>query len=276
MSKEQEYHPLMGSDPSDELEDSPPQVKAMRESKLSRTAVVAIILLVAETVALVLTLLALVLRSPQTSCTVSFDSQRVLYSPALAAIEHEVKVYTIGFSSDFSPYQIPSSPELDELWSKLYNFGISRISKEEAARLPNKTHAIPGDEGYYIAELDVFHNLHCLNKIRMALDPDYYPEWRISTTNNRIPSQTNVTRHVSHCVDWIRQAIQCSSDTSVIVWQWDDTVKRNTFRGDVAHTCRSFEKIQEWAKSRALPTVYDPTVLIEDDIIVPIFHNEIP
>lgn len=34
--------------------------------------------------------------------------------------------------------------------------GISRITKDEAARLPNKTHAIPGDDGHYIAELDVF------------------------------------------------------------------------------------------------------------------------
>ena len=40
--------------------------------------------------------------------------------------------------------------------------GISKISKDQAAKLPNKTHAIPGDEGYYIAELGVFHNLHCL------------------------------------------------------------------------------------------------------------------
>ncbi|KAJ7160632.1 hypothetical protein C8R43DRAFT_1233822 [Mycena crocata] len=276
MSKEPEYHPLMSSDPSDELQDSSPREKALWEFKRSRATIVALILLAAETAALLLSLLALAVRLPQPTCTMPFHSQSVLFSPAMPAIEHEAKVYTIGFLNDFSPYQIPSSPELDELWSKLYNFGISRISKEEAAKLPNKTQAIPGDEGHYIAALDVFHNLHCLNKIRMALDPDYYPEWRISTTNNQIPSQTNVTRHVSHCVDWIRQALQCSSDTSVIVWQWDDTVNRNTFRGDVAHTCRNFEKIQEWAKSRALPTVYDPTVLIEDDIVVPIFHNEIP
>ena len=45
--------------------------------------------------------------------------------------------------------------------------GISKISKDQAAKLPNKTHAIPGDEGYYIAELDVFHNLHCLVCLHM-------------------------------------------------------------------------------------------------------------
>ncbi|KAJ7791383.1 hypothetical protein B0H13DRAFT_1521822, partial [Mycena leptocephala] len=172
-------------------------------------------------------------------------------APALEAVEHEVKVYNVGFGSDFSEFQIPSSPALDEMWSDLYNFGVSRITKEEAVRLPNKTHAIPGDDGHYIAALDVFHNLHCLNKVRMALDPDYYPDWRISTTNNWIPSQKNATQQ-SHCLSWLRQSIMCNSDTSVIVWQWDSTLNASVFKGNVAHTCRKFDKVQAWAKDRML------------------------
>ncbi|KAJ7929774.1 hypothetical protein B0H13DRAFT_1595975 [Mycena leptocephala] len=196
-------------------------------------------------------------------------------APALDAIEHEAQVYNVGFTGDLSPFQIPSSPQLDQMWSDLYNFGIVKITKEEAAQLPNKTHAIPGDEGHYIAELDVFHNLHCLNKIRMALDPDYYPDWRVSTTNHWIPTQKNATEHVSHCVDWIRQAIQCTSDTSVIVWQWENSMNNSIVKGNIAHTCRKFDKIQNWAKARRMIKVYDPTVHIQDDIVVPIFHNEI-
>ncbi|KAJ7696318.1 hypothetical protein B0H17DRAFT_929641, partial [Mycena rosella] len=196
-------------------------------------------------------------------------------APALEAVEHEVQVYHVGFPSDLSPFQIPPSPALDQMWSELYNYGISRIPKEEAARLPNKTHPIPNDDGYYIAELDVFHNLHCLNKVRMALDPDYYPDWRISTTHNYIASQTNATEHVSHCVDWIRQSLMCNGDTSVIVWQWQDSKNTTMVKGNVAHTCRKFDKLQDWAKEHILKNKYDPTVHIEDDIVVPIFHNEI-
>ena len=40
--------------------------------------------------------------------------------------------------------------------------GISKITKDQAMLLPNKTWPIPGDEEHYVAELDVFHNLHCL------------------------------------------------------------------------------------------------------------------
>jgi hypothetical protein len=43
-----------------------------------------------------------------------------------------------------------------------------------------------------------------------ALDPDYYPDWNIKLVERS-------REHVSHCVDWIRQAIMCHSDTSVIV-----------------------------------------------------------
>ncbi|KAJ7449171.1 hypothetical protein FB451DRAFT_753621 [Mycena latifolia] len=272
MSKDEEYQPLV-SDPSDEVEGVPSPVKRTWTSKFSRTVLAG--LLAVETLAFAITIFAVFPRAPLTTCTVPLDPHKVLYSPALKAVEHEVQVYNVGFTGDLSPFQIPSSPALDQMWDNLYNFGISRITKDEAARLPNKTHAIPGDDGHYIAELDVFHNLHCLNKVRMALDPDYYPDWRISTTNNWIPSQKNATEHVSHCIDWIRQSIMCNGDTSVIVWQWSPFMNASIVKGNVAHTCRKFDKLQDWGKEHMLQKMYDPTVHIEDDIVVPIFHNEI-
>ncbi|KAK7052481.1 hypothetical protein R3P38DRAFT_2860572 [Favolaschia claudopus] len=282
MAKE-EYSPLMSVDPADAEErgenlppgPATPRFSWMsRFSNVSRTCLVGIFAV--ETIALLAAIILLVMKPPHrvTTCTIHPKSHEVLYSPALDAVEHEVRVYNVGFEGDLSPFQIPSSPALDQAWSNLYNFGISRITKEEAARLPNKTHAIPGDDGHYIAELDVFHNLHCLNKVRMALDPDYYPDWRISTTNNHIPSQKNATDHVGHCIDWIRQSLMCSSDTSVIVWQWHRALNTSIVKGNVAHTCRKFDKIQQWAKDRMLLETYDPTVHIEDDIVVPIFHND--
>jgi len=37
-----------------------------------------------------------------------------------------------------------------------------KITRSEAILLPNKTYPIEDQPGYYIAELDVFHQLHCL------------------------------------------------------------------------------------------------------------------
>ena len=39
---------------------------------------------------------------------------------------------------------------------------IMKITRDEAILLPNKTYPIKDQPGYYIAELDVFHQLHCL------------------------------------------------------------------------------------------------------------------
>ncbi|KAF7324952.1 hypothetical protein MKEN_00537600 [Mycena kentingensis (nom. inval.)] len=177
----------------------------------------------------------------------------LVYSPAQDAVEYGVTTYAIGGDPKF---HIPPSPQLDANWDDLYNFGISQISKSEARLLPNKTHPIPGDENNYIAELDVFHNLHCLNMIRKGLHKDYYQE------------QAMELDHLDHCIDWIRQALMCASDTSVIVWQWDPKQQKTTFQGDVAHTCRNFELVRQWGKEHMIRRKYDTSVRIEDDIVV--------
>ncbi|KAJ7638072.1 hypothetical protein B0H17DRAFT_1106337 [Mycena rosella] len=233
MSKDQEYRPLI-SGPSDELDDVVLPVKSAWKSKF--TPIVFIGLLAAETLAFAL--YVIFTRAAHATCTVPLNSQHSLYCSG----------YYGGFSGDMSPFQIPSSPTLDKMWTDLYNTGLSRITKEEPARLPNKTSAIPGDDDHYIVSLDVFHSLHCLNKIRMA---------------------------VSHCMEWIRQAVTCSGDTSLVVWQWHDASNFSRPRANVAHTCRKFDKLQDWAKEHAMKIKYDATVRIEDDIMVPIFHNEI-
>ncbi|KAJ8694274.1 hypothetical protein PTI98_004127 [Pleurotus ostreatus] len=85
-----------------------------------------------------------------------------LFSPANEAISYKYHRFFNGFGRNVSPFQVPSSKELDDLWEDLYNLGISRIPTSQAKRLPNATEAIPGDEDNYIVELDVFHELHCL------------------------------------------------------------------------------------------------------------------
>ncbi|KAJ7910447.1 hypothetical protein B0H13DRAFT_2661031 [Mycena leptocephala] len=181
------------------------------------------------------------------------------FSPAQDAVEYGVTTYAIGGDRRF---HIPPSPALDAAWNDLYNFGISQIPKSQAALLPNKTHPIPGDEGNYIVELDVFHNLHCLNMIRKGLHADYYKDDAMEID------------HLDHCIDWIRQALMCAGDTSVVVWQWDPKQNKTTFQGDVAHTCRNFDKLRDWGKSHRIRTHYDTSVRIEDDIVIPVIPKQ--
>ncbi|KAJ6451914.1 hypothetical protein C8R45DRAFT_848091, partial [Mycena sanguinolenta] len=181
-------------------------------------------------------------------------------APAQDAVEYGVTAYAI--TGEDPLFHIPPSPKLDAAWDELYNFGVSQIPKSQARLLPNKTHPIPGDESNYILELDVFHNLHCLNMIRKSLHSDYYSEHLMELA------------HLDHCVDWIRQSLMCAGDTSVVVWQWDPEQKITTFQGSVAHTCRNFEKLREWGKRHKIKTPYENSVRIEDDIVIPIIPKD--
>ncbi|KAK7038600.1 hypothetical protein R3P38DRAFT_3311589 [Favolaschia claudopus] len=180
----------------------------------------------------------------------------LVYSPVQHLVEEKHKVYRLGFGKDLSPFQVPSSPALDKSWEDLYNFGISRIPKNEAAKLPNKTSPIPGDPGYYIAELDTQCFMSCI-----ALDPEYYPEWI------HIKRVERSREHVSHC------SIMCHVDTSVIVFVPFSSLPPSLPLPSFLHlTNRDLilkKPIWEWGRENAMRVDYDDTVRIEDGLAEP-------
>ncbi|KDR69141.1 hypothetical protein GALMADRAFT_215420 [Galerina marginata CBS 339.88] len=192
----------------------------------------------------------------------------MVYSPANEAVEYHVRTHYGDAVDNVSPgFWGPPSPEVDQHWQSLSSYSISKIPKNQAALLPNKTSPIPSDRNNYVAGLDVFHQLHCLNMIRQALHPEYYPKRRMNTTYG--------DWHIRHCVDSVRQSLMCSADISVIVWQWSDELQETFPRGNIAHTCRNYEKIQDWAKERVFDfsRYFDYRVHTVDDLVIPIYHS---
>lgn len=120
---------------------------------------------------------------------------------------------------------------------------ISQIDPESAAKLPNATTAFTNGSSHYIIELDVFHQLHCLNMMRKLVYPEAYP---IDLTTGSEKAKDNIF-HMEHCYEQLRQSLQCSSDISTIYWQW--SVLKRKFFGNVrtTHTCKNFDKIRDWA-----------------------------
>ena len=132
-------------------------------------------------------------------------------APANNAVEYikEHKFRAALFNN--TPYMGYPSDETDRLWSELYNctspfthipfktdetqVGISRISAEEAEQLPNPTLAIPGTQDYLI-ELDVWHELHCLNDLRKLLYPERFEGLEeLKDENGIINRDTDPFRH---------------------------------------------------------------------------------
>lgn len=133
--------------------------------------------------------------------------------------------------------------------------GMTKIKRQEAVKLPNRTAILPlqkddkdGERGYVVM-LDVFHQLHCLNVIRKALNPAVYASPH--------PSEEGLdylldVYHVDHCVDSIRQSLMCSVDVTPLVWQWSSERQKYLEKAQVPHTCRNFEAVKLWAAQNRL------------------------
>lgn len=53
-----------------------------------------------------------------------------------------------------------------------------------------------------------------------------------------------------HCIDSIRQSIQCKADLTIIPTQWQPGLGENYIDADREHECRDFEKVKKWELSR--------------------------
>lgn len=83
-------------------------------------------------------------------------------------------------------YRGKPSPEIDAAWLeiglgtpaiRLYDDDLKRLNKSDTPDRP--LHRIPEEfGGGYLAMLEVFHLLHCLDSLRKAMDKEYYAEER--------------------------------------------------------------------------------------------------
>ncbi|KJX92026.1 hypothetical protein TI39_contig5958g00001 [Zymoseptoria brevis] len=207
-----------------------------------------------HTMALYLTITVQALWMMWTHYSRPHDPSIAIYSPAAEAVEYHVVDFGKYFlrRSEYMPKfgQLPTD-DLDKRWEDLYDFGISSIPRWQADKLENKTEAIPGTEDYLI-ELDMFHQLHCLDMVRKALYPDRYEGWKWNPDGTVNIKDTNF-HHWEHCIDGLRQAIQCTGDISPLRHRINGI--NGILAPDLAarHTCRNFTKIKEWAKERQAP-----------------------
>ncbi|PMD45014.1 hypothetical protein L207DRAFT_381367, partial [Hyaloscypha variabilis F] len=82
----------------------------------------------------------------------------------------------------------------------------------------------------------MFHSLHCLNSLRKATHPEYYP-----------PASSG---HIEHCLNSISQTIMCYGSTTLIPTKFFEGLHHNYIDADQTHTCRSFTFLRDWTISR--------------------------
>ncbi|KAH6661423.1 hypothetical protein BKA67DRAFT_493092, partial [Truncatella angustata] len=96
--------------------------------------------------------------------------------------------------------------------------------------------------------LDVFHQVHCINQVRKALYPEYYPP-----SQSSIPSKTDTNNEnlAEHCLDYVRQAVMCNADTTLVTHKWFESAQTFGPNFRTQHTCRNFDALMDWSLARS-------------------------
>lgn len=122
------------------------------------------------------------------NCEIASDPQWHYFTYSiLAPVHNDIKIHhdwvtrngTLWEKEGTNPYRGPPSPQIDAAWSSLNKPNPILISEEEMQQNGFSTKGAvrwPDDPTgkTYIAQLDIFHLIHCVNKLREGNWFDYY------------------------------------------------------------------------------------------------------
>ncbi|KAF2206317.1 hypothetical protein CERZMDRAFT_28061, partial [Cercospora zeae-maydis SCOH1-5] len=171
------------------------------------------------------------------------------YSPLLEAVEY----YDYQFEAELGAENVFKGhprPELDEAWERVGRIHLLPLEEKYREEL-NKTHSgilyPPEQGGGVMVEIEVFHQLHCINYLRQVIYADYY------SRPENLPMSFQVSdkmffNHIDHCVDYLRQSIMCYGDATSVTSNWVLTHHSPHPDFNTMHKCRNFDKLLEWAE----------------------------
>ncbi|KAK5661911.1 hypothetical protein OQA88_10020 [Cercophora sp. LCS_1] len=229
---------------------------ATTKSKYSRccSALLGFVAVLLVSVLALLVYVALALRGPPTDEQCA--RQLSLWSPALEAVSYVNYDWPNEFDST-SKYRGPPTLELEEIWE---NLTMKPMVELPPSTLPLLNRSGATNHGYvhayndpsrgYIAVIEVFHQLHCLNMLRQ------YTWWLMgkysSTDGLELPTSLREgpvgnRMHADHCIETLRLSLFCSADVTPLLIRIDPEATMGD-RADFSshHRCRDFEKIEGW------------------------------
>ncbi|KAL4994490.1 hypothetical protein BDV10DRAFT_151154 [Aspergillus recurvatus] len=177
------------------------------------------------------------------------------YSPAKAADAIVYEKKRLMRDIERNPFTGEPRPELDAAWGHLLEPMTTKITANELSHLPDTS--IPFADGSgYIAELAVYHELHCVKRIRRYLHlTHYYP-------NISAPDLVRENTHIDHCLEYWREAAMCRGDTTLSTFRWKDGLPHSRVYSD--HECVNWAVLDGWARGRMVD-MSDYSILQQED-----------
>lgn len=152
-------------------------------------------------------------------------------------------------NEDDSIFRKPPSPEVDAAWDRVSLLGYHTISTSDVLALgkdPTLTVRAPASwnrgPDAHIVQIDMTHQIHCLNAVRKAMYPDYYPTRKLMADV-----------HPQHCLHVLLQNLLCDASVDVMTYNWMET-QHNPFPDmDVQKKCRDGEAVLDWHERNLVP-----------------------
>ncbi|KAK1982134.1 hypothetical protein LZ30DRAFT_591290 [Colletotrichum cereale] len=179
-----------------------------------------------------------------------------VWSPLLESVEYEERNWESNHEKKILGFTGPPTAEMEAKWRGIVEVPGVTIPPERITSLNRSINdgfmpISPSDPSLgYIAGVEVFHHLHCLNVLRQYI-------WRDSYPNDLIPSLLKFNslavaqKHADHCIDTLRQALMCTGDiTPYLVYKKEtpystsDVPVREDFQA--FHKCRNLSKLLKW------------------------------
>lgn len=159
----------------------------------------------------------------------------------------------------------------DLTWQEWEEARIIPVTKADILRLgknPNTAFKLEnsvwglGDDAY-AANLDIYHQLHCLNTIREIAYGNYY-----NASMGNAHSEEIYEVHLNHCVDILVQALQCSGNVNLVTLHWQETQPDPMPDFSINRQCVAFDRLTEWRKEHSV----DRQIYLNKEVKMPKDH----
>ncbi|KAF7589386.1 hypothetical protein BBP40_004329 [Aspergillus hancockii] len=183
-------------------------------------------------------------------CTLRLSS----YSPVIDAGVIQYTSYNIaGDFDEPSIYRGRPTNQTEAAWEALFMAPGINIPQEKFTRLHKSSDVnwlrTPEEKGDgYVGYLEVFHQLRCLNLIRLRIHQKEYEEEFGHPPEQFDRKKAALTAtHIDHCLETLRLNVMCTADVTPVMIVVDDTAPLGRYVDfDIMHKCRNFWDIRTW------------------------------
>lgn len=130
-------------------------------------------------------------------------------------------------------------------------------------------------DGGYLAGLGVYHDIHCLRRLRLFLHSNYYyvnlTEINMEYLREHLGKLKSLLKgyHMSkrliliillgHCIESLRRSVMCNADTNIFTFTWAEAnevrpgVWRPNPKSNQEKKCVKWDALENWVNERHVP-----------------------